>query len=327
MRSVGIWIRCLAVAMIASAAETPTVALLVLNKDDNALAIVDPESGKVIARVSTGEAPHEVTVSADGSFAYVSNYGSSSPGSTISVIDLTAQKELRRVNLGSLRRPHGIVFAGGQVYFTAEVSRQIARYDPAANEIDWVFDTGQDTTHMLVISRDRDTIFTSNIGSDTVTAIYRTASNAEWRKTAIPVGKGPEAIDLSPDGREVWTAHSGDGGVSIIDAAAKKVIQTLNVQTERSNRLKFTPDGKLALISDMESGELLVLDRPARKEIKRLKVGHSPEGIVVAPDGSHAYVATTADNSVAVIDLKTLTVTKRIATGSGPDGMAWAARR
>jgi YVTN family beta-propeller protein len=119
----------------------------------------------------------------------------------------------------------------------------------------------------------------------------------------------------------------GRGGVSIIDAAAKKVIQTLNVQTERSNRLKFTPDGKLALISDMESGELLVLDRPARKEIKRLKVGHSPEGIVVAPDGSHAYVATTADNSVAVIDLKTLTVTKRIATGSGPDGMAWAARR
>jgi YVTN family beta-propeller protein len=327
MRSAGIWILYLAVAALLPAAETPTVALLVLNKDDNAMAIVGPESGLVVARVTTGEAPHEVTVSADGRFAYVSNYGSSSPGSTISVIDLVAQKELRRVNLGSLRRPHGIAFAGEKVYFTAEVNRQIARYDPPTYKIDWVFDTGQDTTHMLVISRDRDTIFTSNIGSDTVTAIYRTSSNAEWNKTAIPVGRGPEAIDLSPDGREVWTAHSGDGGVSIIDAAAKKVIQTLNLQTKRSNRLKFTADGKLALISDMEGGELVVLERPARKEIKRFKVGRSPEGIVVAPDGSRAYVATTADNSVAVIDLKTLTVTKRIATGSGPDGMAWAVMR
>jgi YVTN family beta-propeller protein len=198
--------------MIASAAETPTVALPVLNKDDNALAIVDPESGKVVARVPTGEAPHEVTVSADGRFAYVSNYGSSSPGSTISVIDLFAPKELRRVNLGSLRRPHGIAFAGGQVYLTAEVNRKIARYDPAANKIDWVFDTGQDTTHMLVVSGDRNTIFTSNIGSDTVTAIYRTSSDAAWSKAAIPVGKAPEAIDLSPDGREVWTAHSGGAG-------------------------------------------------------------------------------------------------------------------
>jgi YVTN family beta-propeller protein len=200
MRPAGIWILYLAVAMIASAAETPTVALPVLNKDDNALAIVDPESGKVVARVPTGEAPHEVTVSADGRFAYVSNYGSSSPGSTISVIDLVAQKELRRVNLGSLRRPHGIAFAGGQVYLTAEVNRKIARYDPAANKIDWVFDTGQDATHMLVISRDRNTIFTSNIGSDTVTAIYRTSSNDEWSKTAIPVGKGPRPSTFLPTG-------------------------------------------------------------------------------------------------------------------------------
>lgn len=327
MRSAGIWILYLAVAALLPAAETPSPALLVLNKDDNALAIVDPESGKVVARVATGEAPHEVTVSADGRFAYVSNYGGSSPGRTISVIDLLAQKELRRVNLGPLRRPHGIVFAGGKVYFTAEVNRQIASYDPAANKVDWVFDTGQDTTHMLVVSGDRNTIFTSNIGSDTVTAIYRTSSDAEWNKTAISVGRGPEAIDLSPDGREVWTAHSGDGGVSIIDAMSKKVIQTLTLQTKRSNRLKFTSDGKLALISDMEGGELVVLDRPARREIKRLEVGHSPEGIVVAPDGSRAYIATTGDNSVAVIDLKNFTVTRRISTGSGPDGMAWAARR
>ena len=104
-----------------SAAETS--ALLVLTKDENALAIVDPVARKVVGRVPTGEAPHEVTASADGKLAFVANYGARNPGNTISVIDLAAQKELRRVDLGPLRRPHGITFAEGKVYFTAELNK------------------------------------------------------------------------------------------------------------------------------------------------------------------------------------------------------------
>jgi YVTN family beta-propeller protein len=96
------------------------------------------------------------------------------------------------------------------------------------------------------------------------------------------------------------------------------------VQTKRSNRLKFTPDGKLVLISDLEGGELVVLDRASRKEIKRIRLGRNPEGILMAPDGARAYVAVAGDNEVAIIDLKTLEPMGRISTGAGPDGMAWA---
>ena len=148
-----------------------------------------------------------------------------------------------------------------------------------------------------------------------------------WNETVIPVGKGPEGIDISPDSKEVWTAHSRDGGISIIDIAAKKVVQTLNLQTKRSNRLKFTPDGKLVLVSDLDAGDLVVLDAVARKEIKRVKLGKSPEGILVVPDGSRAYVAVAGDNNVAVVALKGLDVVSRITTGSGPDGMAWIDHR
>jgi YVTN family beta-propeller protein len=122
-------------------------------------------------------------------------------------------------------------------------------------------------------------------------------------------------------------AHSRDGGVSIIDIAAKKVTQTLNVQTKRSNRLKFTPDGKMVFISDLDAGELVVLNTATRKEIKRLKLGKSLEGILMVPDGSRAYVAVTGDNNIAMIDLKTLELTGRLSTGSGPDGMAWVERK
>ena len=309
------------------AAETPTPALLVLNKDEATLAIVDPLDGKVVGRVPTGEAPHEVAASSDGKLAFVANYGARNPGNSICVIDLVAQKELRRVDLGPLRRPHGIVFADAKVYFTAEVNKLIGRYDPAANQIDWLLGTGQNGTHMVLLSKNMDQIFTANIASDSITAIDRASGSAGWNETVIPVGKGPEAIDLSPDGKELWTAHSRDGGVSIIDVATKKVIHTLDVQTKRSNRLKFTPDGKLVLISDLEGGELVVLDRAAHKQIKRIKLGRSPEGILIPPDGSRAYVAVAGENHVAVIDLNTLAVSGRISTGSGPDGMAWAERR
>lgn len=319
--------RCLllfAAAAILSAAETPSPALLVLNKEEATLSIVDPATGKIVGHASTGQGPHEVAVSSDGKFAFVGNYGAQTPGNTLSVIDLVNQKEVHRVDLGPLRRPHGIAFAEGKVYFTAEVNKLIARYDPTGNQVDWLLGTGQNTTHMVLLSADNSKLFTANIGSDSISIIERAGNG--WNETVVPVGKGPEALDLSPDGSQLWTAHSRDGGVSIIDIAAKKVIQTLQVSTKRSNRLKFTPDGKLVLISDLEGGELVVLNASTHAEVKRMKLGRAPEGILMTPDGSRAYVAENMDNSLAVIDLKTLTVSGRVSVGS-PDGMAWAVRR
>src|SRR5207248_11522503 len=132
---------------------------------------------------------------------------------------------------------------------------------------------------------------TANIYSDSIMLMERGSNALAWNETVVAVGKGPEGIDLSPDEKEVWAAHSRDGGVSIVDVASKKVVQTLSLQTKRSNRLKFTPDGKLVLVSDLDAGELVVVDAPGRKEIKRLKLGKNPEGILIPPDGHVAYVA------------------------------------
>ncbi len=301
----------------------PSGRLLVLNKDDATFVVVDPESGSVSGKVAVGQAPHELVASTDGKYAFASNYGTGpAPGHTISMIDIAGGKELRRIDTSPLSRPHGLAFANGKLYFTAEADKKIARYDPAADKIDWQFETGQNATHMVLPTRDLKTIFTSNIASDSVSAIEQRAGGA-WEQTVIAVGKGPEGIDLSPNGREVWSAHSRDGGVSVIDVATKKVIQTIPLGTKRSNRIKLTPDGRFALVSDLEAGELIVVDAPSRKAIRRVALGKSPEGILIAPDGSRAFVAVNGDNYVAVVDLKTWAVTKKLQTGGGPDGMAW----
>ena len=311
---------------VAGRAQTPSPALLVLDKEDNMLSIIDPATSKTVARIPTGEGPHEIAISDDGKMAFVANYGGRTPGNTISVMDLMAQKELRRVDLGALRRPHGIIFAEGKVWFTAEQNRLIARYDPAVNQIDWLLGIGQNGTHMLLFSKDRSLLFTSNIGSDSITVLQRGSDPSVWNATNVSVGKGPEGGDISPDGREYWAANSNDGSVSIMDVAAKKVVQVLDVKTGHSNRLKFTRDGKLVLISDPGNHGFVVVDAASRKEVKRLNVGRQPEGILIAPDGAHAYIAVAGEKTVAVLDLKTLEVSSRIPTGNGPDGMAWAER-
>jgi YVTN family beta-propeller protein len=298
--------------------------LVVLNKEDATLVTVDPASGRILGTVTTGDGPHEVAVSDDGKMAFVGNYGGAQgPGSTISVIDLSAMKEVRRFDTKPLLRPHGVFFRDGKLYFTAETHRIVGRYDPAANQVDWLLGTGQAGTHMVWVNRDATRMYTCNIGSDTITIIERGANPNAWNETVVPVGKGPEGFDVSPDGRELWAAHSRDGGASIVDLEQKKVVGTIDLQTKRSNRLKFTPDGKLALVSDLDAGELLVIDVPTRKVTKKIPLGKMVEGILMDPDGSRAFVAVNGDNHIAVIDLKTLSVTRRIETGQGPDGMAW----
>ena len=99
-----------AVLAPAAGAQTGGPKLLVLNKEDATLVAVDPASGKILGSAPTGEGPHEVTASEDGTLAVAANYGSQTPGSSLSVIDLKTMKELRRVDVSPLRRPHGVVF-------------------------------------------------------------------------------------------------------------------------------------------------------------------------------------------------------------------------
>ena len=311
-------------------AQQRSTSLLVLNKEDNALAIVDPASLKVLATVPTGAGPHEVTASADGKWAYVSNYGTfgsnATTGHTISVIDLVNRKAVREFDLGPLLKPHGIEFAEGKVYFTAELSRAIGRYDPASNQVDWVMGTGQNRTHMLFPTRDLGKIVTSNVDSDSLCIFERSKDPTGWTETVVQVGKGPEGGSLSPDEKEFWAANSRDGTVSIVDVANKRVTQTIEVGTKHSNRLKFTTDGRLVLISDLGGGDVVFVDVASRKIVKRLNVGKNAEGILIVPDGSRAYVAASEDNKVVIIDLKKLEIAGEIPTGKGPDGMAWAVR-
>jgi len=349
----------LVMAALQAAAQTPSVALLVLAKSDESMAIVDPATLQVVGRVPTGPDPHEVTVSADGRVAYISNYGGpDSDLHTITVVDLIAQKQMQAIDLGALHSAHGLAFAGGKLYFTAETNKVIGRYDPSTQKVDWILGTGQDRTHMVYVSPNLEQIVTSNVNSGTISVIERVAGSAfgpppgamarpgggpsqgfrpgtprkTWEVTNVRAGRGCEGFDVSPDGKEIWAANARDATVTIMDVPSKRAIQTIPIKVNGANRLKFTPDGTRVFISGLGFGgrmgsDLVVLDARSHNEIKHYDLGGGAAGILMVPDGSRAFVAVSGADKVAVVDLKTLEITGQISPGKQPDGLAWVVRR
>jgi YVTN family beta-propeller protein len=334
------------------AQSTPSRSLLAISKRNHTLAIVDPNTLQVIARAPVGLDPHEVIASSDGKTAYVSIYGGGRYHA-LSVIDLVGQKALPEIDTGALNGPHGLAFVGGKVWFTAEGAKAIATYDSVSARIDWIMGTGQNRTHMLYVTPDEKQIYTTNVSSATVSILEKVTlppmgpplgmhppqgsqppppppggnqPRMDWNETVIPVGKGDEGFDVSPDGRELWTANAQDGTLSVLDLTTRTVSATLDGKTFGANRLKFTPDGKLVLISMLGNGELVIYDTASRKEFKRVKIGHGAAGILMDRDGNRAFIACGPDNYVAVLDLKALEVTSHIDVGGEPDGLAWAIR-
>jgi len=304
--------------------QTTKPVLVALNKADSTLAIIDPVTMKINGKVATGDSPHEVVLSADGKTAFVANYGAQTPGSSISVIDTAALKEIRRFDVAPLMRPHGLLVIAGKLYFTAEVNRVIARYDPVANKIDWLMGTGQNGSHMVVGTGDQKHFYTSNIGSDSVTSFeFANVPPAGSKVTHISIGKQPEAIDLSPDGKEIWAGLNVEGAIDVVDTATNKFKEKVNIGG-RPYRVRFTPDGKYVVNSMVATKELLVIDAATKKEVKRIKLESVPLGIAFSADGKTAFVSVVEPDLVLKINLESGEVLGRVDSGKSPDGIAVA---
>lgn len=331
-------------------AQSPSPALLVLEKSDDTLAIVDPATFKIVGRVPAGPDPHEIVVSSNGNIAYISNYGGlGSEFNTISVVDIAARKALPAIQLGALYSPHGLDYAGDKLYFTAETNKIVGRYDPGTHAIDWVLGTGQDRTHMVLADETQNRIFTSNVNSGTISIIEQVvlpagavpptqrqgAPRKDSQITTVPSGRGSEGFDVGINRTEIWAANAQDGTVTVIDVATKKPRITFPISVQRANRLKFTTDGKRVLVSGLGTGpqgsadapNLVVIDVATHKEIKKFNLGGGSAGILIVPDGSRAYVAVSARDKVVAIDLQKLAVVAELPTGKNPDGLAWAASK
>jgi DNA-binding beta-propeller fold protein YncE len=305
--------------------------LLVVNKGEHTLGIIDPDAGRQLAVVEqSGLTGHEVIASPDGRSAYVPIYGDSgvgkpgSDGRTMDVIDLVSRRRVATLDFGRAERPHCPLFgADGRLYVTTELSSSITVIDPLSHEILERIPTGQPESHMLALTRDGKRAYTSNVGVGTVSAIDLEAREVV---AVVPVSRRAQRIALSVDDRFVFTADQGEPRLAVIDTRTSRVEHWVGLPGIAYGTAP-TPDGRWLLIALIRSNAVAVLDLGSLQIARTLEVPQAPQQILVRPDGRFAYVSCDASRKVAVLDLEGFSVSRLIEAGALADGLAWAAAK
>jgi DNA-binding beta-propeller fold protein YncE len=306
--------------------------LLVANKGDNALGIIDPVAGKQIAAVAEGGVTgHEIAASPDGKLAYVPIYGNSgvgqpgTDGTNMVVIDLAARKIIGNVDVGTGVRPHCAVFGrkDGLLYVSTELEHSISIIDPATLKIIGSVPTGQEQSHMFAITRDGHRAYTANVGPGTVSVLDL---DARKTLTIIPVAPAVQRISLSVDDKLVFTSDVTKPQLAVIDTAAN-IVKTWIQMPGLGYGSAPTPDGRWLIIALPLVHQVGVIDLKTMKVAHAIDVPTKPQEVIVSPDGKLAYVSCDQSGKVAVISVSDWKVKQIIDAGAGADGLAYAAAR
>ena len=304
--------------------------LLVAQKGDKSLAIVDPAAGSVLASVEEGGTTgHEVAGSPDGRLAIVPIYGNSgvgkpgTDGQNIVVIDIAAQRIVGNIKFDHGVRPHCPVFGpkDGLLYVTTELDHSITIIDPKTWKVAGSIPTGQPESHMFTISHDGLRGYTANVGPGTVSVL-----DIKARKTlaVIPVSGQTQRITISNDDRWVFTADQTKPQMAVIDTATNSV-KTWVPLSGLGYGAAVTKDGKWLLMPIPAKNVVDVVDLATMKVAHSVAVGADPQEVLAGPGGKVAYVSCLGANRVDEIDLATWKVARSFATGKGTDGLGWAA--
>jgi len=307
---------------------SPSGLLLVANKGDQTLGLIDPERGKQIATVVEGGVTgHEVAASPDGKLAFVPIYGNSgvgkpgTDGSTLAVIDLGARRVIHTIDFGHGVRPHCAVFGpkDGMLYVTTELDNSVTVIDPHSYKITGTIPTGQAESHMMVISPDGRYAYTANVGPGTVSVLDLAARE---RLSVIKVAEHVQRISVTPDGRWTFTSDTEKPRLAVIDAKTRRVDRWIALPGVGYGSAP-TADGKTLLVAMPGANGLAVIDIAAMKVIKTISVPAAPQEVLIRPDGRVAYISCDQSHQVASIQLNDWSV-KLIEAGPTADGLAWA---
>ncbi|HWA15507.1 MAG TPA: hypothetical protein VG817_03685 [Gemmatimonadales bacterium] len=313
----------LALSLVAAAAGP---ALVVVNKGESTVSVIDLTAGTILATLPTGHGPHEVAASGNGRWAVITDYGSQQAGSSLTVVDLQSLTVARTISLLPHTRPHGAAFLPDHrtVVVTSETSGALLLVDVESGQVTRTVPTGQRVSHMVAVTRDGRVAYTANIGSG---SLSRLDLNGRDSARILPVGAQTEAIGLMPDGSQAWLGSNPTGKVFAVDVAAWKVIDSLQT-SGMPYRIGFTPDGGTAVVTNPMANQVRIFDAATRapRAVISLDADAQPLGLIFAPDNTTAWITLAGSSQVAELDLRTHSVRRHLPTGGGPDGIAYVVR-
>lgn len=333
------WLRLL-ICCVCLVGELHAATLVVANKSDASVSLFDLATGEEVARLAVGLGPHEVAVSADGTRAVISNYGTQEePGNSLSVVDIPAGAVALTIQLGASQRPHGLQWLDEKrIAVTSESDRSLLVVDTARAAVELSVPTGQDVSHMLAVSPDGRRAYVANIGSSSVSVIDLDAG----RKLAdLSAARGTEGITLAKAGREVWVSNREAGTLTVFDARSGARLR--DIESPGFPIRAVADDARARVyVTHAVSDELVIFGSDDYRALRRIAFELEPDpqrptmfgklapgssipvGLLLAGDGSRLFVAHTNAHAISVYDPASWERTALLSAGPEPDGMGWS---
>lgn len=303
--------------------------LLVANKGDQTMGIIDPVAGKQVAVVAEGGVTgHEVIASPDGRTAYVPIYGNSgvgkpgTDGTHLVVVDLATRTVTGQVDFGKGVRPHCPMIGpkDGLLYVSTELNQSISVIDPKTLKIVGEVPTGQAESHMFAITKDGTRAYTANVGPGTVSVLDLVARKTV---TVIPISGMTQRISLSADDSMAFTADQKQPRLAVINTKTNAVDKWIALPAVGYGTAA-TPDGKSLVVAMPAASKVAVVDLNTFVVSHVIDVPAAPQEVLVRPDGAIAYVSCDVSGKVAAIRTSDWKVDALIDAGKAADGLAWA---
>jgi YVTN family beta-propeller protein len=255
--------------------------VFVTNEGDGTLSFIDPRENKVTETIKVGSHPQQLATSQDGSTLYVPLNGDHA----VAIVDVKQRKLISTLPVG--RNPHIIVASPNskRIYVTSEGDEKIVVVDAETNQVTkdipvWTW------PRVPAITPDGKTLF-QTIRWMNGALVIDLDKGEVVNRIVLPEPKGfpkegmvAHGLRLTPDGQELWLTTQLNDQITIIDPKTLKTIATLGAGRS-PNWIEFTPDSKMAIVSNTSSNDVSLIDVKGRSQIKRVPVVKAPKRLAV----------------------------------------------
>lgn len=211
-------------------------AALVTNADADSVTIVDAARLRAVADVATGSFPHGVRPSPDGRSALVADMG----GSTVRLVDLDSRASAA-IEVG--QAPVQVAFApdGAFAYATVNGEDAVVKIDVRQRRVVGRARVGRGPVQ-LAVTPDGSTLVVASQGVEASPNDEVSLIDARTMRTTavLSTGAGAHGVAIEPLGRQAFVTDVWAGDVAVIDLAARRVVDRIQVGGE-PNGISFSP--------------------------------------------------------------------------------------
>ena len=199
--------------------------VLVTNKEDNNVSVIDTESYSLIETIETGIGPHGFRITLDSQKAYIANMGED----TVSVLNLETMKEERKISVGTTPVTSSITSDGKTLVTTLNGENMLAIVDLATDQVEAV-EVGKGPAQVYIDGNDK-FAYVANQGTEDIPSNSVSVVELDSKKlvATIETGKGAHGVVTSTDSKRLYVTNMYENTVTVIDTGKNEVIDTIKV--------------------------------------------------------------------------------------------------